>query len=103
MLRVSDEIGFHLPLMLMEAVANAARHGSASLVDISIRKTSDAILVNVQDNGHGFAGAASADEENVKTELRPASLRARISKLSGSLNVSSSTDGVELKIRLPAK
>ena len=101
--RVSDEIGFHLPLMLMEAVANAARHGSASRVDISIRKTSDAILVNVQDNGHGFAGAASADEENVKTELRPASLRARISKLNGSLNVSSSTDGVELKIRLPAK
>jgi signal transduction histidine kinase len=101
--RVSDEIGFHLPLMLMEAVANAARHGSASLVDISIRKTSDAILVNVQDNGHGFAGAASADEANVKTELRPASLRARISKLSGSLNVSSSADGVELKIRLPVK
>jgi signal transduction histidine kinase len=102
-LRVSDEIGFHLPLMLMEAVANAARHGNASLVEILIRKTSDAIFIDVQDNGHGFADAASANEANVMTDLRPASLRARVSKLSGSLNVNSSADGVELKIRLPAK
>jgi signal transduction histidine kinase len=56
----------------------------------------------VQDNGHGFGNPASA-EEDVKTELRPASLRARISKLGGSLNVNSSADGVELKIRLPVK
>jgi signal transduction histidine kinase len=96
---VSDEIGFHLPLMLMEAVANAARHGGASIVGISIRKASDAIYVQVQDNGHGF-GAKEAD---VKTELRPASLRARTNKLGGSLTVNSSADGVELKIRLPIK
>ena len=101
--RVSDEIGFHLPLMLMEAVANAARHGSASAVCISIRTTVDAIQVQVQDNGQGFSEPALSEDGDVKTELRPASLRARINKLGGSLNVNSSTNGVELKIRLPKK
>ena len=101
--RVSDEIGFHLPLMLMEAVANAARHGRASAVCISIRTTVDAIHIQVQDNGQGFSEPALSEDGDVKTELRPASLRARINKLGGSLNVNSSTNGVELKIRLPKK
>jgi signal transduction histidine kinase len=101
--RVSDKIGFHLTLMLMEAVANAARHGRASLVCISIRTTVDAIYVQVQDNGAGFSEPVLSEDAEVKTELRPASLRARINKLGGSLSVNSSANGVELKIRLPKK
>ncbi|MBV8056664.1 MAG: hypothetical protein JO071_15640 [Deltaproteobacteria bacterium] len=99
--RVSDEIGFHLPLMLMEAVANAARHGRASSVCISIRTAQDTIYIQVQDNGEGFGEPALSEDTDVKTELRPASLRARINRLGGSLSVNSSADGVELKIRLP--
>jgi signal transduction histidine kinase len=101
--RVSEEIGFHLPLMLLEAVANAARHGNASSVSISIQKASDDIYVNVQDNGTGLANSVEGYDPNVKTETRPASLRARVSKLGGSLVVNSSSEGVELKIRLPVK
>lgn len=102
-IRVSDEIGFHLPLMLMEAVANAARHGGASSVVISIRTAQDNIYIQVKDNGEGFGEPALSEDTEVKPELRPASLRARITRLGGSLSVRSSVDGVELKISLPKK
>jgi signal transduction histidine kinase len=93
----------HLSLMLGEAVANAVRHGQASAVNVSIRKSSQDITVHIRDNGHGFDGAAfSYDTGNsASSGFAPFSLQDRVNELDGQMSVKSSPTGVELLIKLP--
>ncbi len=93
----------HLSLMLGEAVANAVRHGHASLVRVSIQKSLQDVTVHVCDNGRGFQGASfSYDTEGpAGAGSAPLSLQNRISELGGRMGVKSSSEGVELLITLP--
>jgi signal transduction histidine kinase len=93
----------HLSLMLGEAVANAVRHGQASMIKVSMHQSCQDLTVNIRDNGHGFGGESfSYEAEFLATaKLGPLSLRERIQELGGQMRMKSSSKGVELQIKLP--
>jgi signal transduction histidine kinase len=99
---IQPELGEQLDFILAEAIANAVRHGQASRVDVTARRSSDHILLWIKDNGHGLKGAVGVytEADLVARSLGPVSVRARIAELNGSLALSSSPEGVELRIEL---
>ena len=56
---VDSETALHLYYITQEAVLNAARHGKASTVTISLRPEGNQFRLSVQDNGCGFRLAGS--------------------------------------------
>jgi len=101
--KVAPELGRQLEFILAEASANAVQHGQASRIDAAIEATSEQIRLRIADNGRGLNGTTCAYNQNELAELGigPRSLRKRITELNGSLYLSSSPSGVELRIALP--
>jgi signal transduction histidine kinase len=90
--------------ILTEAVSNAVRHGRASRIRVTICRLSDRLTVRIQDNGNGFdnlAGSYSTTELAAKN-LGPLSLRTRVDDLSGKLFLTSSGEGTDIRIEVPA-
>ncbi len=89
----------HVTRIAREAIANAARHGGARNVIVSLRHTDTGIALRVVDDGCGIAG----------TDLVPApegfglrSMRERAAALGGQLNVRQPRmGGTELEVVLP--
>ena len=81
--------------MLAEAVANAARHGGASRIDVAIERANKYFYIKVRDNGRGYDSPVRHEHE------KPASIRKRVSALGGSLSVTSFPNRTELTIRVP--
>ncbi|MGD1087611.1 MAG: PAS domain-containing sensor histidine kinase [Verrucomicrobiota bacterium] len=51
---VNNDVALHLYYIVQEAVSNAAKHGKAAQVIISVAHTSDRLVLTIQDNGSGF-------------------------------------------------
>jgi signal transduction histidine kinase len=92
---MSQSLGDQVSFMLAEAVANAARHGGASKVEVAMEKANGHLAINIRDNGSGFACLNKHQHEE------PASIRERVRALGGSLNVANFPNGAELAIRVP--
>jgi signal transduction histidine kinase len=89
--------------MLAEAASNAARHGKARHVDVSVASADRQLLIEINDDGTGF-GKAAAGEETAPAQAphaAPASLQARIGRNDGTISVENSGSGARLRIRLP--
>jgi signal transduction histidine kinase len=99
--KVPQALAVQLSLMLSEAVANAARHGGASNIDVVMEKSEGNLVINVRDNGKGFDGRPSQDPYQQPVDIGVASLRERVRGLGGSLTVSTRPTGSELAIRFP--
>ena len=94
-LTVPHVLSDQLSLIFAEAIANAARHGGASKIEVAIVKANQHLDICIRDNGKGFGGPDS--EEHAK----PASIHERVGILGGSLDVTNSSKGVKLAIRIP--
>ena len=81
--------------LIREAVANAARHGSAMRVEVQLSGGQDHLGLTIVDDGRGFA-AAECDDVAV-----PASLSARVQEAHGELEVVSKAGKTSVSIRLP--
>ena len=92
---VPQALAGQLSLVLAEAIANAARHGSASKIEVAMTKANGHLDINIRDNGKGFGDPISYEHQE------PTSIRERVCALGGSLNVTSSPKGAELVIRVP--
>jgi signal transduction histidine kinase len=57
---IGNAIAQHLYYIVLEAVANASKHGSAKNVTITLSSAGERCRLTVQDDGVGFARAASA-------------------------------------------
>ncbi|MDE2563278.1 MAG: hypothetical protein KGL48_13630 [Sphingomonadales bacterium] len=79
--------------LVREGVANAARHGHASRVRISLSDAGTGLSLVIADNGRGFA----QDRE----EQRPRSLSERVAELHGSFAATSGSGGTTIEISLP--
>jgi signal transduction histidine kinase len=98
--KIPQPLGLQLSLMLSEAVANAARHGGASNINVVMEKVEGNFAIKVADNGKGFAdGSTDSHQQPVTPDI--ASLRERVRSLGGSLTISSCPIGAELVIRFP--
>jgi signal transduction histidine kinase len=69
-----------------------------------VSKSSDRVLLGVKDNGRGLeiAGGTYDDAELDARNIGPVSVRTRVAELNGSLVLSTSPEGVDLRIDLPA-
>jgi signal transduction histidine kinase len=56
---VDNEIALHLYYIVLEAVANAVKHGKAKNIVITLEPVKDRYLLDVQDDGTGFVTAAA--------------------------------------------
>jgi signal transduction histidine kinase len=92
---ITEALATELSFMLAETVANAARHGGASRINVAIERTSQHFFIRVCDNGRGYGYPVRHEHE------KPASIRMRVSALGGSLSVTSIPNGTELTIKLP--
>ena len=101
--KVPPALGSQLALILAEASANAVQHGQASHIDVAIERTPNRVRMRITDNGHGLNGITAAynQTELAARGIGPRSLCKRIADLNGSLVLSSSPQGVELRINLP--
>ncbi len=52
---VENEIALHLYYIVLEAVANAAKHSGASTIEIALQPVGDRWLLSVRDTGCGFS------------------------------------------------
>src|SRR6266699_2070588 len=89
-----------LDFILAEAIANAVRHGRASRVDVRVKKSAEYMQLWIRDNGHGVEerNGVYGEAELAAENWGPSSLRSRIAELNGSLVLSSSPEGVELRV-----
>ena len=84
--------------LVREAVANAARHGGARHVRVSLAGEDDHLRLEVADDGRGFASPADAEAIAL-----PASLGGRINEAGGELSVTSGGGQTMVVIRLPVE
>ena len=57
---LSETNSSHLYRIVQEALTNAARHGHATLVDVTLAATHDTFSLHVTDDGHGFVRNAAS-------------------------------------------
>jgi signal transduction histidine kinase len=100
---VTQRVARHLDFVLRETVANAAKHGHASSVDIAIDKLPTHLLLRISDDGQGLDGVSGYFDHAELTahNVGPVSVRNRITEAGGSFALASSTAGVKLEITLP--
>ena len=79
--------------MLREAVANAVRHGGANRIDVGLAVENDRLQVSVADNGSGFPDCETAAE--------PWSLKERVERANGSIQLVSQPGSTNILISLP--
>jgi len=88
---ITGHLGHELRQLLREAVANAARHGSASAITVALAAADGRLALEISDNGKGFGSASST----------PWSIGERVAALGGQLRVHSGAEGTCLTISLP--
>lgn len=84
-----------LSQLVSEAVANAARHGGATRLDVRLGEQSGRLHMTISDNGAGMAGARDAPA------MLPRSLSARVATLNGHLAITRYAPGLALAIEVP--
>ena len=98
---VSGAVGHDLYLMAHEAVVNAARHGRASAVQVTLTLEAGNAHLSVRDNGHGFPFQGRHDAASLaQRQIGPVSLRERATARGGSLTVESTTAGARIDVVL---
>jgi signal transduction histidine kinase len=100
---ISFSVANDIEHILAEAVSNAVRHGKATELEIAVKQAQQCLIIQIRDNGQGFEGLAGSyreaelDEQN----LGPLSLRSRVNDLTGSLFLTSSPHGTDIRIEVP--
>lgn len=89
---VAPAIAEHLLAVLREALSNAARHSLADRVDVHVAATNGELVLRVEDNGQGLAGAGQHSGLN--------NLASRAAELGGSFDIKGE-DGTRLVWQVP--
>lgn len=84
-----------LQQLLREAVANAVRHGGAKRIDVGLAVANDELKFSVADNGSGFS------KSNGKPLATPWSLKERVERAHGSIDLVSKPGSTNIFISLP--
>lgn len=103
-LKVEEEVELHEPYatavfrIVQESLANVAKHAGASKVEVSIDRIPGAVVLQVRDNGRGFA----PDAPRKPYSLGLMGLRERTQLLKGTLRVDSQPgQGTCIDVHIP--
>jgi len=94
----------HLYNIISEALLNIERHAGASKVWVKIAIASGEMIIELEDNGHGFY----SEQENVYSYLKQGkvglvSIKERVEVAGGSFQIQNSPNGAKLYISMPFK
>ena len=81
--------------VLREAVANAVRHGGAKRIDVDLAVERNRLKLKVADNGAGFP------QPHNKASAQPWSLKERVERANGSIELVSAPGSTNILISLP--
>jgi signal transduction histidine kinase len=88
--------------LIQEASVNAARHGKASEVRVSLLAREGWLEIAVADDGCGFPFQGRFEHDALASQhLGPRTLRERVTALGGTLALESAGSGARLEMRLP--
>ncbi len=103
--RLQAGVRHHLLLVLKEALTNVVRHAEASEVRLTLRAEGRQLILEVADNGHGFAPPLPVAAEDPPRRIGGhgiPNLRARATQLHGSLTLTSTPgQGTVLRLAIP--
>jgi signal transduction histidine kinase len=104
-LQVSDDIVLsgdvteNLLRIVREAITNAARHGHASTISLTLARDGDVVRLLVSDDGQGFC----EEQQRAPRGYGLTFMEERCASIGGSLDLTSRPgDGVRVEVRLPA-
>lgn len=97
------EVGRRVLRIIQEATVNAARHGLAKKVSVTVGRDGPDIAIHIADDGRGFPfhGEFDADELREK-RIGPLSLKHRVDDAGGRISIHSTTAGSTVRIVLPS-
>ncbi len=99
---VSQRIQQEIDFILMEAAANACRHGNASRFDVTTEIAHGQLDLRIGNNGAALPGIAGLldGKQMAERNVGPRSIRNRVAAGNGDLTVLSTARAVELHVRL---
>jgi len=86
---------YELITVIKEAFSNIIKHSKASQIDLLVYREQSNLCISLKDNGKGFK------EKYKSTSLGIKSMKKRIEKMNGFLNINNNRSGVELEISIP--
>jgi signal transduction histidine kinase len=95
--RFEEDLETTVYRLVQEALTNVAKHAHANRVRVLVRESGDELLVEVRDDGAGFAS------ETTSHGFGLAGMRERVSLAGGTLSVDSDERGTLVRARLPAR
>lgn len=99
---LSPETERRLVRITQEATVNAARHGGARSVNVSVGLDGHELVLEVSDDGHGFSFQGEFDDAELRARrLGPLSLKHRVAEAGGTLSIVSTPVGATLAVRIP--
>jgi signal transduction histidine kinase len=84
-----------------EALHNALRHSGGSGIKVSLARTGRQVVLEVSDDGHGFAASQTASTASPGLGL--ASMRERAAAAGGALTIRSGGTGTVVRMTVPAR
>lgn len=88
--------------VINEAVANAAKHSSATRMKVEVSSESRAVRICIEDNGQGFPFFGRFSLEELDQQRRgPVTLKERIASLRGELILESTPTGSKIEMHIP--
>jgi NarL family two-component system sensor histidine kinase LiaS len=97
MLSLAKETESALYRIAQEALANAARHSRANLVELTLTANAGTVCLQIRDDGQGFNPMAATQGLGLH------SMRERAQALGGSFHIESGPKGTLLEVILPVK
>jgi len=99
---VAQNLGPETFRLIQEAVANAAKHGSAAHIDVLMKTEENRIWIDVIDDGHGFPFKGTKTLAEIReTGVGPSMLAERVVALNGDLSVESPGSGSIVRMSIP--
>ncbi|MDQ6480023.1 ATP-binding protein [Dyadobacter sp. LHD-138] len=89
-------IKIELLRIIQEGITNILKHSKAQRIDIILYKDQKLVVMHIRDNGKGF------DSQSQEEGMGLRSIKERVVKLNGQMNISSDARGTELVVELPA-
>lgn len=96
---VSDEVTSHILRISQETIANTVEHAHARAVSVAITYTADKLVMEIQDDGHGFDPDTVASVESGHFGI--AGMRERAQQIRAALSIRSGPEGTTLRLEIP--
>jgi signal transduction histidine kinase len=98
--RLPLEVEMDLFRIVQEGLSNVVRHSGSNVASVLIERRGDQVVLQIRDNGRGMPRGANSDAID-RFGIGIPSMRERLRRLSGHLEVKSAAGGLALIARVP--